>query len=45
MINLAFRYAIWPRQAGAIIGDIAEPPSQRSEPAERASSPSDHYTT
>lgn len=44
LINLAYRYVIWPRQTGAIIGDIAEPPSQRNtgddpddqaDPAER----------
>ncbi|HEY9291119.1 MAG TPA: NAD(P)/FAD-dependent oxidoreductase [Microlunatus sp.] len=28
LINLAYRYVIWPRQTGAIVGDIARPPSQ-----------------
>ncbi|QDP98392.1 NAD(P)/FAD-dependent oxidoreductase [Microlunatus elymi] len=28
LINLAYRYVIWPRQTGAIIGDVARPPSQ-----------------
>jgi NADH dehydrogenase len=29
LINLGYRYLIWPRQTGAIIGDVADPPSQR----------------
>ena len=31
LINLAYRYLIWPRQTGAIIGDVVEPPSQHLE--------------
>ena len=31
LINLAYRYLIWPRQTGAIIGDVVQPPSQRRE--------------
>ncbi|SDS89046.1 NAD(P)/FAD-dependent oxidoreductase [Microlunatus soli] len=31
LINLAYRYLIWPRQTGVIIGDVIEPPSQRPD--------------
>lgn len=31
MINLAYRYFIWPRQTGVIIGDVIEPPSQQRD--------------
>lgn len=31
LINLIYRYLIWPRQTGAIIGDIAEPPALHRE--------------
>lgn len=28
LINLSYRYLLWPRQASVIVGDIIEPPSQ-----------------
>lgn len=30
LINLSYRYLLWPRQASVIVGDIVEPPSQTS---------------
>jgi NADH:ubiquinone reductase (H+-translocating) len=35
MINLSYRYMIWPKQTAAIIGDVQQPPSQRPEPADQ----------
>jgi NADH dehydrogenase len=34
MMNLVYRYLIWPSQAAAIVGDLENPPSQRPDPEE-----------
>lgn len=34
LVSLASRYATWPRRAGAIVGDLADPPSQAKVKAE-----------
>jgi len=41
MSNLFYRYLIWPSQTAAIIGDIAEPPSQRQDDSDDAAQDQD----
>lgn len=41
MMNLVYRYLIWPSQTAAIIGDIEEPPSQRPDQATTRSAAGD----
>ncbi|MBO0811213.1 MAG: NAD(P)/FAD-dependent oxidoreductase [Microlunatus sp.] len=38
MMNLVYRYLIWPSQAAAIVGDVERPAQGSDEPAEAASS-------